>query len=121
MSNPASPDHITASPDHLPASYDHIPKLPERVPASPDHVFAFPDDAQDLEMDIDEEDLKKDYEMGFEDEEEEPPTSLSDAPLLIDPIILPDYRTTTSVSTPQEDVHAETTVKARLDDHNEMI
>ncbi|GKE22397.1 hypothetical protein Tco_1433909 [Tanacetum coccineum] len=50
-----------------------------------------------------------------------PPTSPSDAPLPIDPIILPDYQTTTFVFAPQEDVHTETMVEARLDDQNEMI
>ncbi|GJY47778.1 retrovirus-related pol polyprotein from transposon TNT 1-94 [Tanacetum coccineum] len=123
-----SPDHVHVSPDHAPTLLDHIPGSPEIVAASPHHVFAFPDDdisldiKEDQNMDIDEED----QEMDFDDEDDEweddndwlmvpvthlraasltrsntPPLPLSTrAPLVIDPVMLSDYQTTTSDTTP---------------------
>ncbi|GJZ15583.1 hypothetical protein Tco_0551260 [Tanacetum coccineum] len=121
MVDPASPDHILASPDHAPALPDYILGSPELVVASPDHVFAFPED--NLVLDI-EEDLEEDQEMDLEDEDDKweddwlmasvtppkaalltrldtpPLPSSTSTPLPINPVMLPDYQTTTSDTIP---------------------
>ncbi|GKA72294.1 hypothetical protein Tco_0778510 [Tanacetum coccineum] len=128
MADLAFPERVPASLDLAPALLDHILGSPELVTASLDHVFAFPDDdlaldiEEDQDMDIDEEN----QEIDFKDEEDEweddqvwlmasftPPTATSPvrpvtppsplsapAPLLIDPVMLVGYQTTTSNTTP---------------------
>ncbi|GKC72856.1 hypothetical protein Tco_1118739 [Tanacetum coccineum] len=118
---PALPDHLRGSPGQMPTSPDHVFAFLDDDPTL--------DTEEDQDMDIDVEDPKEDQEIDFADEDDEwedeedwlmapvtPPTATSPvrlvrpatppsplsthAPLPVDSIMLPNYQTTTSVTTP---------------------